>query len=109
MSAGKISSSTDKNNSVPEQRNRSAPIVAFTLTGQASRATSSENNEEGRQVKTDDVKSGKSNSTLLIQSTQDSGGSHTHSYTSFDSVTSIDGMLPHKATMQSTMGKESSQ
>ena len=41
MSASKISTNTNKSNSGIQQRNKSAPVVAFSLTGQASRGNSS--------------------------------------------------------------------
>ena len=84
MSAGKFSSNKDKSNSATQQRNRPAPLVAFTITGQASRANSTHSNEEHKEG----VKSGKSNSTSVTRG----------SNISFDTATSVDNVLGHRTT-----------
>jgi hypothetical protein len=95
MSASKFTSKGEKTNSVTQSRNRSAPVVAFTLTGKASRATSSHSNDD-HEEKTISVKS--RNSTSLTKGCN----------MSLDSVTSIDNDLSHKIAteMESAISRE---
>lgn len=95
MSASKFSSKGDKTDSITQSRNRSAPVVAFTLTGQASRANSSHSNED-HEGKTNSVES--KNSASLIKD----------SNISFESVTSTDNDLSDRTTiaMESTISRE---
>ena len=98
MSANKVSSVPEKNNLINQSRNRSAPTVAFTLTGQASRDNSTSRGSEETKERTEDTrKSGKSNSTTVTQA----------SNISFDSVTRTDNNLTHNTvTMESAITRE---
>ena len=97
MSASKLS--TSKTNSGVQQRNKSAPVVAFTLSGKVSRGnTNTSNDHSWNKETTDGVKFEKSNSTSLTQA----------SNLSFDSVSSIDNILSYTlaSNMESTISQE---
>ena len=102
MSASKISSNTNKSNSSIQPRNKSAPVVAFTLTGQASRGNSSSSKDDTLKRGTDGVKSEKSSSSKSRNSVTQA------SNISFDSVTSIDNILSYRlsSNMESTISQE---
>ena len=97
MSANRVSSHTNKAPSASQQRNRSAPLVAFTITGQTSRENSSGVNNEDQKDRKNEIKSEKSSSTPMTQ------GSHI----SFESVTSAENNLTNRTiAMESTLTKE---
>ena len=103
MSASKTSTNTNKSNTGTQQRNKSAPVVAFSLTGQASRGNSSIiDNDNLRREKIDGVKSEKSDSSKSRNSVTQA------SNISFDSVTSIDNILSYRlsSNMESTISQD---
>ena len=108
MSSSRISSNKSKGNAVlsQEQNTSAPPILVFTLTGEASRASSGDINNHDYEEQTDGVKSGKTNSmTATVQNTQEDSDSNN---TSFNSITSIEDtiLLPKTTMLQSTTSKE---